>query len=216
MAIDAEFSGKEQEAKELYTQIVTQFAAAPAATTAKGAVTRIDCVGKVLPLVSKTITGEKFDLSAYRGKTVLLHYWATNSPVALTDLAALKDIQAKYARENVVVVGISLDDDRSRLTAFLTREELPWTTLFSDDAEATGWKHPLASRYGVMSIPRGVLIDRKGTVISLDAHGDALWDLLAKEIGPAEVKKPEAEKPAVEVKPEEKKQAAEPKPAAAR
>ena len=62
LAIDAEFSGKEQEAKELYTQIVTQFPSAHAATTAKGAVTRIDCVGKVLVLTGKTINGEKFDL----------------------------------------------------------------------------------------------------------------------------------------------------------
>ncbi len=166
LAIDAEFSGKEQEAKELYTQIVTQFATAPAATTAKGAVTRIDCVGKVLPLVSKTITGEKFDLSAYRGKTVLLHYWATNSPVALTDLAALKDIQAKYARENVVVVGISLDDKAETLTAYLKQNRLPWVNLHEDG----GMQGRLASQMGILIVPTIMLVDKDGKVVHRGLH----------------------------------------------
>lgn len=166
LAIDAEFSGKEQEAKDLYTQIVTQFPSAPAATTAKGAVTRIDCVGKVLPLVSKTITGEKFDLSAYRGKTVLLHYWATNSPVALTDLAALKDIQAKYARENVVVVGISLDDKADTLTAYLKQNRLPWVNLHEDG----GMQGRLASQMGILIVPTIMLVDKDGKVVHRGLH----------------------------------------------
>ena len=166
LAIDAEFSGKEQEAKDLYTQIVTQFASAPAATTAKGAVTRIDCVGKVLPLVSKTITGEKFDLSAYRGKTVILHYWATNSPVALTDLAALKDIQAKYARENVVVVGISLDDKAETLAAYLKQSRLPWVNLHEDG----GMQGRLATQMGILIVPTIMLVDKDGKVVHRGLH----------------------------------------------
>ncbi|MBA4018285.1 MAG: thioredoxin [Pirellula sp.] len=166
LAIDAEFSGKEQEAKELYTQIVTQFPSAHSATTAKGAVTRIDCVGKVLPLTGKTITGEKFDLTAYRGKTVLLHYWATNSPVALTDLAALKDIQAKYARENVVVVGISLDDKAETLAAYLKQSRLPWVNLH----EEGGMQGRLASQMGILIVPTIMLVDKDGKVVHRGLH----------------------------------------------
>ncbi len=216
-----ERAGMTKQALQAYVEFAAAFAASddPAvAENAKmlaGAARYLSLPGKPMEVRGTTVDGKEFDVKSLAGKVVLVDFWATWCGPCMAELPTLRDCYEKYHERGFEVVGISLDDDRGRLTAFLTREELPWTTLFSDDAEATGWKHPLASRYGVMSIPRGVLIDRKGNVVSLDAHGDALWDLLAKEIGPAEVKKAEEEKPAIEVKPAEKKPAAEPKPAAA-
>lgn len=166
LAIDAEFSGKEQESKDLYGQIVKDFPSAPAAVTAKGAITRIDCVGKVLPLTGKTVDGKAFDLAAYRGKTVILHYWATNSPVALTDLAALKDIQAKYARDNVVVVGISLDDKSDTLKSYLAQSRLPWVNIH----EEGGMQGRLASQMGILIVPTIMLLDKDGKVVHRGLH----------------------------------------------
>ena len=216
-----ERAGMTKQALQAYVEFAAAFAASddPAvaenAKMLEGAARYLSLPGKPMEVRGTTVDGKTFDVQSLAGKVVLVDFWATWCGPCMAELPTLRECYEKYHDRGFEVVGISLDDDRGRLTAFLTREELPWTTLFSDDAEATGWKHPLASRYGVMSIPRGVLIDRKGTVVSLDAHGDALWDLLAKEIGPAEVKKPEAEKPAVEVEPKDQKPAAEPKPAAA-
>ncbi|MGC3970964.1 MAG: thioredoxin-like domain-containing protein [Pirellulales bacterium] len=166
LAIDAEFSGKEQESKDLYSQIVKGFASAPAAVTAKGAITRIDCVGKVLPLTGTTIDGKAFDLAAYRGKTVILHYWATNSPVALTDMAALKELQAKYARDNVVVVGVSLDDKSETLKGYLAQNRLPWVNIH----EEGGMQGKLASQMGILIVPTIMLVDKDGKVVHRGLH----------------------------------------------
>ncbi len=79
--------------------------------------------------------------------------------------------------------------------------------LFSDDPASNGWNHPLAQYYGIMAIPRAILIDKNGKVVSLQARGEELWDLLAKEIGPAVLEKPkpkEGDAAPVEAKPAEK------------
>ncbi|MBA4019830.1 MAG: hypothetical protein C0483_21910 [Pirellula sp.] len=212
-----ERAGMTKQALEAYVEFAAAFAASddPAvvenARMLEGAARYLSLPGKPMEVQGKTVDGQEFDLKKLAGKVVLVDFWATWCGPCIAELPTLRDCYTKYHDRGFEVVGISLDDDRSRLTTFLTREELPWTTLFSDDEKATGWKHPLAARYGVMSIPRGVLIDRKGNVVSLDAHGDALWDLLAKEIGPPEVKEAEEGKPAGDVKPAEKQPAAEPK-----
>ena len=59
---------------------------------------------------------------------------------------------------------------------------VPWGTLFSDDPEATGWHHPMATRYGVAGIPTVFLVNQQGNVVSLNARGAELGRLLARLI----------------------------------
>ncbi|MGC3971221.1 MAG: TlpA disulfide reductase family protein [Pirellulales bacterium] len=188
-----------KQALEAYVDFAAAFAASSDpqvrdnAAALEGAARYLSLPGNAMDVKGKTVDGKDFDVKSWEGKVVLVDFWATWCGPCIAELPTLRECYEKYHDRGFEVVGISLDSDRKRLDDFLTREELPWTTLFSADESATGWKHPLAAKYGVMSIPRGVLIDRKGKVVSLDAHGEALWDLLTAQIGPAEVKK-EADK----------------------
>lgn len=190
-----ERAGLTKQALEAYVDFAAAFAASDDpkvrenAAMLEGAARYLALPGSTMEVKGKTVDGKEFDVKSWEGKVVLVDFWATWCGPCIAELPTLRDCYEKYHDRGFEVVGISLDSDRARLDAFLAREELPWTTLFSADEAATGWKHPLAAKYGVMSIPRGVLIDRKGKVVSLDAHGDTLWDLLATQIGPAEVKK---------------------------
>jgi thiol-disulfide isomerase/thioredoxin len=190
-----ERAGLTKQALEAYVDFAAAFAASDDpkvrenAAMLEGSARYLALPGNAMDVKGKTVDGKEFDVKSWEGKVVLVDFWATWCGPCIAELPTLRDCYEKYHDRGFEVVGISLDSDRSRLDAFLAREELPWTTLFSADETATGWKHPLAAKYGVMSIPRGVLIDRKGKVVSLDAHGDTLWDLLATQIGPAEVKK---------------------------
>ena len=56
--------------------------------------------------------------------------------------------------------------------------------LFSENEEETGWKHPMALRYGVSGIPQVILVDKEGKVVSLNARGPELGRLLEKLLGP--------------------------------
>jgi hypothetical protein len=78
-------------------------------------------------------------------------------------------------------VGISLDRNRKTLTDFLEKENLPWVTLYEEDARGS---HPMATYYGVMGIPTVLLVDKQGKVVSLRARGAELDKLLEEQLGP--------------------------------
>ena len=74
-----------------------------------------------------------------------------------------------------------MDDDRKALEKFLEENPLPWTTLHEAEGE-----HPAASYYGISAIPTTMLVGRDGKVVSLQARGPQLSQLLEKLIGPPE------------------------------
>ncbi|MCE9604890.1 MAG: TlpA family protein disulfide reductase [Planctomycetia bacterium] len=201
-ALLAESVGLTKQAAEAYIEFAAAFATSDEPAVVEnskrlaGAARLLSLPGQAMDVAAKTVEGKPFDLKELKGKVVLVDFWATWCGPCMAELPTLKDCYAKYHGRGFEVVGISLDDNRSRLVDFLKREELPWITLFDDTtkdaaAKSGGWDQPLALQYGIMSIPRAILIDRTGKVVSLHAHGDALWDLLAEQIGPAEPKKKE-------------------------
>ncbi len=73
------------------------------------------------------------------------------------------------------MVGICLDSNRQLAEEYVNTASLLWLSLFQDGA---GWKHPMAVRYDVQSIPTAILIDRDGNAISMSARGEELGSLL--------------------------------------
>lgn len=193
----AEQAGLNKLAGEIYLEFAAAFAKSDdpqvvdRAKKLEGAARLVNLVGNTMELKGKKLDGSDFNWAAYRGKTVLVDFWATWCGPCIAELPNLKEAHAKYKDRGFDVVGISLDTDKDRVDSFIKRESLGWTTLFSADEKATGWNHPLAEHYGIMAIPRAILVDKNGKVVSLSARGEELWDLLAVQIGPAEVKKPE-------------------------
>ena len=76
------------------------------------------------------------------------------------------------------VVGINLDQDRTAMEDFLKEMKVPWITLREEGGEG---EHPVARHYGVEAIPFMALIGRDGKVISIEAYGEALANLLAEQ-----------------------------------
>ena len=166
LAIDAEFAGKDKEAIDLYTQIAKDFPQAAAAKKAAGSISRLQSVGKVIPLQGNTSDNKPFNIAAYTGKTIVLHYWDSQNPATLTDLAALKAVQAKYARDGVMVLGISLDRDQKVLNGFLQQAQLPWITLW----EQGGMDGRPANEMGILTLPTIMIVDKAGKVANRGLH----------------------------------------------
>jgi thiol-disulfide isomerase/thioredoxin len=161
LGIACEFDAKEEEAKTWYGRIVKQLADSPAATKAAGAVLRLDSVAKPLAFSGNTLSGKKIELSTYRGKVVLIHYWATWSDQCKQDLDMLKKLVAEH-RSQFSIIGVCLDNRSEELNAFLKQDKLPWAQIF----EKGGMDSPPANQLGILLVPTMILIDQQGVVVN--------------------------------------------------
>jgi thiol-disulfide isomerase/thioredoxin/type III secretion system FlhB-like substrate exporter len=154
----------------------------------EGAARRLTLVGQPLEVTGTEMDGAKFDWAKYRGKVVLVDFWATWCGPCRAEVPNVLKNYKLYHDRGFDVVGISLDDDREALEKFLEKEKNPWLTLHDG-----GWDdNPTAGYYGVMGIPTVILVDKEGKVVSTNARGPELSKLLEGLLGPA---KPGDDKP---------------------
>ncbi|MGQ9575935.1 MAG: redoxin family protein [Thermoguttaceae bacterium] len=150
----------------------------------EGAARRLGLVGKPLELAGTKMDGTPLDWASYRGKVVLVDFWATWCGPCRAELPRVKKHYENYHDRGFEVVGISVDRDRQALEQFLENQPLPWPTLHEKQLQG---RSPLATYYGVMAIPTVFLVDREGKVVSIRARGDELASLLEKLIGPPHI-----------------------------
>lgn len=153
----------------------------------EGAARRMMLVGHVLRLEGNRADGTPLDWDAYRGRVVLVDFWATWCRPCLRELPNIKDHYSKYHDRGFEVVGINLDSSQRKLKQFVLAQKIPWVNLSASDPDARGIDHPMAIRYGVLQIPTSILVDQDGKVLSLKARGTRLTELLEQHLGaPAE------------------------------
>ena len=93
----------------------------------------------------------------------------------IAEMELIKSQLEKYKDKGLVVVGISLDEERPTLEKFLTENPLPWP-IVHDNAENP--LDRLALKYGVSALPTVLLLNKEGTVVSLEARNAELTRLM--------------------------------------
>ena len=153
----------------------------------RGTARRLSLPGNPMQIEAKLLDGQPFDWASYRGKVVLIDFWATWCGPCIGELPNVKENYKKYHDKGFDVVGISLDKSREPLEKFIEKEELPWAQLYDEAIqEGKGWNHPVAQFYGISAIPSVILVDRDGKVVSMKARGPELGKQLEKLLGNAE------------------------------
>ena len=119
-------------------------------------------VGKKPPEFSVTdLQGQTHSLKSYRGKILVLHFWASWCPFCRQEIAELRELQAQWADKNVRVLAVSNDEDASKLKAFVQEQSLPYPIAW--DREQA---QPIAPLYGLQGIPLTYIISPKGRVVA--------------------------------------------------
>ncbi len=158
-----------------------------------GMARQIRLVGQEMPLEGLTLDGEELQWDAYRGKVVLVDFWATWCPPCIEEIANIRQNYDKYHDQGFDVVGISADKDRGALVAFQKTNKLPWAILCDYDLERAD-REMMSTRYGVTQFPTVMLVGKDGKVIAMDPRGPELGRRLEELLGPpAETPKEPAE-----------------------
>ncbi|MBL8818472.1 MAG: TlpA family protein disulfide reductase [Planctomyces sp.] len=156
------------------------------AETMLGAARMLKLPGNFMEVRGKLADGSEFKWEDYRGKVVLVDFWASWCGPCLGELPNMKKNLAKYNDKGFEIVGINMDDDNARFEKCLADKEITWTNIVGEGDGNKGWAHPLARYYGISAIPAAILVDKEGKVISLRARGAELDKLLEEQFGPVE------------------------------
>ena len=135
-------------------------------------------VGSQAPdFLQPTPAGKSVSLADYRGKYVLIDFWASwCHPCRAENPNVLKAYDA-YKNRNFEVLGISIDDEKGRAKWLqaIADDQMPWTQV----SDLRGPQNEAAQRYNIHAIPQNFLIDPTGKIVATNLHGDDLVAQLA-------------------------------------
>ncbi|RYG75625.1 redoxin domain-containing protein [bacterium] len=128
-------------------------------------------VGKApFALKGKDLQGKTHSWSEFKGKVVLLDFWATWCGPCIGELPNVLKNYSTYHPKGFEIVGVSLDQDKKALTDFIKAKNLKYVNLF----DGKGWKNIDAGTYGVQAIPFTLLIGKDGKIAAINPRGEAL------------------------------------------
>ncbi len=172
----------------------------------QSSIARIDLLGSKIEIAAKDIQDKPIATDDFAGKFVIVDFFATWCEPCLSEVPRLKKHLEKYKSKGLEVVAISVDDTREALDKYLEKAELPWRVIHDN---APNPLDRMQIKYGVISLPTVLLLNKEGTVISLEARGaelDRLMEMIFEAPTPAEPPPTDAKADA--------KPAAKPQPAA--
>lgn len=161
-----ELYGLDQEATACYLAIQQDFAESPRTESVTASLRRLTLKGKPLQFAGPTIDGGFLSIDDYRGKPVLIVFWASHAKPFVDLVPQLTAVTKKYEPQGLAVLGVNLDEEEPAVDAFLEKYPIGWRQIFYSDREKRGWSNPIAVYYGVVRVPMLWLVGPDGNVVN--------------------------------------------------
>ena len=124
----------------------------------------------------KDVDGKKVSLSQFKGKVILLDFWATWCIPCKAEIPGFIELQKKYAAQGLQIVGISVDDSQAVAKKYAVEMKMNYPVLLAEGKEDI-----LKAYDPIPSIPVSIIIDRDGRIVWRHL-GIAAMDVFEKEI----------------------------------
>lgn len=124
-------------------------------------------IGKVLKLKYTGVLGKNVDLADYKGKVVLIEFWATWCPICVGEMPHVVATYEKYHDKGFAILGISLDSDKTELLKFTKEHKMTWPEYF--DGGSSLRDNAMAKRFGVAETPCMWLVNKDGKLVTFRA-----------------------------------------------
>ncbi len=125
-----------------------------------------------IPIEAKTSGGKEITLETYRGKVLLLDFWASWCRPCRQEMPNVKKVYNEFNGKGFEILGISLDESGEKFKSFVKEQDIAWPQIF----DGRGWNSEVGKSYAVNSIPATFLLDRKGKIRFRDLRGDELYE----------------------------------------
>ena len=120
------------------------------------------------------VNGNPVSLSSFRGKYVLVDFWAAWCPDCRKENPNIVSAWEKYKNKNFAILGVSLDRNRDQWLAAIEKDKLTWTQV----SDLKYWSSEAAVLYCIRWIPMSFLIDPEGKIVAIGLEGEELHNKL--------------------------------------
>jgi peroxiredoxin len=169
---------KYDDAEKLYREIIKSGSkvdrriteAASADLSRIAALRKLRVGAPAVDISGRSHQGKKIRLKDYRGKVVLLDFWAAWCNPCRMEMPNVIKVYSEFRKKGFEIIGISLDSDEAQFQNFIKDNEMSWPQIY----DGKGWASGIGQLYAVSSIPATYLIDKKGNIRFKNVRGEQL------------------------------------------